>query len=135
MRIFALVSNPSLISTPRSQFNGADGELGAGLYISDDTTVAKTFASGSVKFAQGRGDKRPKATEEWICTLEMQDSNWINMISKAWIPYAYIARPKKVGGKSVNDPEVLKLQESIITSQGLQVEKTVRFSPRKHPLN
>ena len=92
--------------------------------MSDSEIVAKTFASGSVQFAQQRKDKRPNALQDWICTLEMQDSNWIRAIDKAWIPFNNLARLKN----SVNDPIALRVQENMITSLGQTPERTVRFS-------
>ncbi|KAK1217328.1 hypothetical protein PQX77_020028 [Marasmius sp. AFHP31] len=113
------------------QFNGNDGELGGGLYITDDFLIAKSFGLTSAnnrktQATTGGCSLAPGADLGVVCKVEAKvSSTFRSTVSKVWIPVGEIARP--VPGQG-NNPEGLKKQEDRIKSAGMNPKNTLRFS-------
>ncbi|KAF4616810.1 hypothetical protein D9613_008407 [Agrocybe pediades] len=104
-----------------SGFNGADAELGPGLYVTDHVETAMFFANS------GAASRKLKdaSIKPMVCMVEaMTSSAWRTGTPKLWIPHDMVAKSK--GGK--NDPAILKQQADLATCAGLKPEETVRFS-------
>ncbi|KAF9554652.1 hypothetical protein CPC08DRAFT_726974 [Agrocybe pediades] len=104
-----------------SGFNGADAELGPGLYVTDHVETAMFFANS------GAASRKLKdaSIKPMVCMVEaMTSSAWRTQTPKLWIPHDMVAKSK--GGK--NDPAILKQQADLATCAGLKPEETVRFS-------
>lgn len=113
-------------------FNGNDGELGGGLYVTDDLFTASVFGGSS---ANGRIDAAKKqgcplkdtddAAIAVVCAIEAKSSStFINSISKLWIPPQEIAKSVN----NVNDPQKLAQQVQRIEDGGFDPDNTLRFS-------
>ncbi|THV04029.1 hypothetical protein K435DRAFT_851402 [Dendrothele bispora CBS 962.96] len=108
-----------------TEFNGADAELGAGLYVTDDIDTARFFAISSASARRNRGQSA-QASLATVCKVEAIDqSTWRDTISKFWIPFTGLARP--IPGQG-NNPAALAQQEQLITGAGQTPGNTVRFS-------
>ncbi|KAK7690055.1 hypothetical protein QCA50_006700 [Cerrena zonata] len=106
-------------------FNGADAELGPGIYVTDDITVAQFFAQSSASANQNRGNTRDGANVPVICAVTANSqNNWRTGIRKVWIPVGDIAQ--SVNGK--NDPTRLARQQARIQAVHGTTTNTVRFS-------
>ncbi|KAK7690054.1 hypothetical protein QCA50_006699 [Cerrena zonata] len=106
-------------------FNGADAELGPGIYVTDDITVAQFFATSSASANQNRGNRQGGANVATICVVTANNQNdWRTRIPKVWVPVNEIA--KSVNGR--NDPAKLALQERRIAAAHGTPTNTVRFS-------
>ncbi|CAL1706667.1 unnamed protein product [Somion occarium] len=106
-------------------FNGADAELGPGLYVSDDITVAQMFASGSAAGNRNRGNTLNGANTPFICVVTANNQNeWRNTVRKVWVPVNEIAT--LVSGR--NDVGRLAAQERRMAAIGGTRDNTVRFS-------
>ncbi|KAK1225787.1 hypothetical protein PQX77_011267 [Marasmius sp. AFHP31] len=122
------------------QFNGNDGELGGGLYITDDFLTAKSFGLTSAnnrktQATTGGCSLAPGADLGVVCKVEAKvSSTFRSTVSKVWIPVREIARP--IPGQG-NNPEGLKKQEDRIKSAGMNPKNTLRFSAldQKNPGN
>ncbi|KAK7454023.1 hypothetical protein VKT23_011534 [Stygiomarasmius scandens] len=109
-----------------TEFNGADAELGAGLYVTDDIDTARFFAISSANARRNKGNTDQQATLATVCKVEAIDqTTWRNTISKFWIPFANLARP--IPGQG-NDPAALAQQGQLITNAGQNPANTVKFS-------
>ncbi|KAL0565310.1 hypothetical protein V5O48_016712 [Marasmius crinis-equi] len=129
--IKAAKEKKSIVIPPR--FNGNDGELSGGLYITDDFLTAQVFAgsSASSRINDAKLKKCPldektdPAAQPVICKVEAKSStSFRTRISKIWIPPNEIA--ESVRGK--NNPEKLKQQIARIQSAQMNPTNTLRFS-------
>ncbi|KAL0569413.1 hypothetical protein V5O48_012556, partial [Marasmius crinis-equi] len=115
------------------KFNGNDGELGGGLYITDDFTTAQSFAETSVNNRKDDARKKgcplkdtDEASKPVVCKVEAKAStSFRERVSKIWIPPNEIARLIKGVG---NDPAKLAQQAARIKSAGMSATNTLRFS-------
>ncbi|KAJ8080069.1 hypothetical protein AAF712_013192 [Marasmius tenuissimus] len=113
------------------QFNGNDGELGGGLYITDDFVTAQSFGITSANNRKDFATKNkcslaPGSDVGVVCKVEAKvSSTFRSTVSKMWIPVGEIARPILGLG---NDPADLAKQELRIQNAGMDPKKTLRFS-------
>ncbi|KAK1234042.1 hypothetical protein PQX77_002762, partial [Marasmius sp. AFHP31] len=112
-----------------SKFNGRDGELGGGLYVTDKFSVAQSFAGSAARFHRLNQAKEkkcsprtgPDAEPGFVCIVEARvSSTFRSTASKMWIPAGEVA--------SSNNPEKMKKQEDRIKKAGMDLDKTLRFS-------
>ncbi|KAF9564072.1 hypothetical protein CPC08DRAFT_816232 [Agrocybe pediades] len=114
------LNSPTLYRS--SGYNGADAELGPGLYATDHVETAMFFANTAANARK----LKDKAVKPMVCGVEAIESEpWRTQVPKIWIPHDKVA--KLVKGH--NNPALLKDQESLITHAGFKVADTVRFSP------
>ncbi|KAG7086239.1 hypothetical protein E1B28_002210 [Marasmius oreades] len=114
------------------KFNGNDGELGGGLYITDDFTTAHSFADTSANNRKADAKKKGcplQATDDAgkgvVCKVEAKSSSNFRNLAKLWIPPDEIARPIPGIG---NDPKKLAQQETRIRGAGANPFNALRFS-------
>ncbi|KAK7454017.1 hypothetical protein VKT23_011528 [Stygiomarasmius scandens] len=63
------------------QFNGADAELGPGLYVTDDITTARVFALTTANARRNAGVTDPLALLPTVCKVEaISQMNWRNNV-------------------------------------------------------
>ncbi|KAF9260950.1 hypothetical protein L218DRAFT_557369 [Marasmius fiardii PR-910] len=117
------------------KFNGNDGELGGGLYITDDFTTAQSFAGSSASNRKNQATKKgcplqptDDASKAVVCKVEAKSSSkFRESVAKIWIPPDEIAT--SIGG--VNDPTKLAAQASRIKGAGANPSTALRFSVLK----
>ncbi|KAK7690053.1 hypothetical protein QCA50_006698 [Cerrena zonata] len=122
------MAHGSGIPVPPS-FNGADAELGPGIYVTDDITVARFFAQSSASANANPSNRNRNtaagATQPVICLVTANNQNdWRTRIPKIWVPVNEIAT--STGGS--NDPAKLALQEARARAAHGTATTTVRFS-------
>ncbi|KAK7690060.1 hypothetical protein QCA50_006705 [Cerrena zonata] len=106
-------------------FNGNDGELSPGLYVSDDIFVSRVFANSAGSKNRNKGLTKGGGGVGSICAVTANNqAEWRNDIKKVWIPAGEIAKSK--GGR--NDPAKLELQRQRVVRAGGKEKEAIRFS-------
>jgi len=90
--------------------NGADAELGFGMYISDDTTVANFYAQSS---ANNFNNKNANKVTPKICTIFASDSSqWRRLVPKLFVPAGLLGNGAAFVKKQADLAVLLKVAPS-----------------------
>lgn len=121
--------------------SGANGELGQGLYVTDDLVTAKAFAQNAkenVNRQQGKGkpNKDPTANLAFVCKIFARDATeWINSIPKQWFPKTAPNGQRLIGddvNNQANRDQFETARRNFARGNGLPGAATgafVRFAP------